>query len=259
MKFHLALLAALLLILPACRARGGCAPRCCPPAPWANDGVGPGTMGPGVVPPPIASPEAAPLLALEVPEKVRARLTAVTIEAIETPDRMEVFAVESDTWRDAGREHGGLGIQKHALDWLTRRHGVLSSLESTRTGNARWDRRFFRDVASRLFEGIAKAQESAECYSPRHAIRFDKGDHVVVVILCFECTAIAVLEPTTTVWNVWPFLDPDHALRNDLNARFDKTGAKREQAPPDPEPDDFEEDDDEDWGEDDEDDEDESS
>lgn len=200
----------------------------------------PGTVGPD--PFDSMSAPAPALPALDVPEKVRAGLSAASLETLAAPDSALVYSLDPDIWMDAGREHGGIGIQKHALQWMNEKTGTFGHAPFTGV---------HRPVVQGLYNGIRDATYSAECYSPRHALRFQKGEHVVVVILCFECIAIAILEPTTTEWNVAPMLDRGHAVRNQLNALLDGAKVKRDQPPPEEEPDDF----DDDWDDDEDDDE----
>ena len=98
-------------------------------------------------------------------------------DVLEAPDRMTLFTLNPVQVAD-----GKLSPEAERL----RNYGVLGKAEIT-------DPTIRRRLVEAVYEGLkADGAGPANCFFPRHGLRFEKGEQTIEVLICFECTWVYV-------------------------------------------------------------------
>jgi hypothetical protein len=159
-----------------------------------------------------------------------ARISQDGFTAIGAPDEVHLYSVDPETWRDAPSPDDDTAPLANALRLLHTKNGVHGGLQCTSLHHIQagaWALRMLHDT-----------QEAAECFDPRHVIHFRRlrrdargGYHEVIMVVCFECDNVAILEPSTDEFQMTYLRDADHTFRDWLNQTLDRAGIKRDVPP----------------------------
>jgi hypothetical protein len=104
-------------------------------------------------------------------------LPVEVLAALRSPDSMELYSLEPDTWR---HQTGAPPTQGELHGFAILGHAELSGLD--------------RRIASDAFEASVAAWDGmlAACFEPRHALRVAHAGHVYDLMLCYACQQMEI-------------------------------------------------------------------
>lgn len=134
---------------------------------------------------------------------------------IEAPNALTVFSIDPTfAWRDAAKDAASPMVALELA--LYEQEQALGKTQIARAGVR-------IQIGHDALAMMRRGAKQARCFMPRHALLFEKGEQKVCLLVCFQCTNLAVID-AAGMKPGYVGIEDKPGLKERLNAIFGRRG-----------------------------------